>query len=223
MRTLDEILDDLRNGKAISPDEESRAEGERPQGATPLPNPFHVMVDIETFATGPAAFPIAIGATKFDSTKPAAGPEATRWDQFYVAIDPQQGPALAIDSATILWWMAREQREALDKWLDAPKVGLHEALAGFCDWYGDTSLPTWTNGPAFDAVILETAHKACGLKRPWTFRHDRDCRTIRRLMPAEWEPAQLQPGRPVHDALGDATRQTYELLAIARELGLTLR
>src|SRR5579863_9996095 len=100
---------------------------------------LHVMVDIETWGTRPASIPIAIGAVKFNQD----------WmeDKFYQAIDPKSAHMLGlqIDTETLLWWMASAQRAALDHWLAQPKVSLHEALDGFSQWYGDTSLPTWTN------------------------------------------------------------------------------
>ena len=98
---------------------------------------------------------------------------------------------------------------------------LSEALDGFAEWYGEESLPTWTKGPAFDSVILDTAYRVTGLRKPWGFREDRDFRSIRGLMPKEWRVPETSKTL-AHDALGDAERQTFELLSVAQALGLTL-
>ena len=65
---------------------------------------IHVSCDLETWATGPAAIPIAIGACKFDPTQP---PD-TSYDKFYIAIEPKSAQMLGlqIDADTIFWWMA---------------------------------------------------------------------------------------------------------------------
>lgn len=183
----------------------------------PIKPSYPVSVDIETWGTRPASIPIAIGAVKFD-------PVAHVYiDKFYQAIDPKSAHVLGLqmDVETILWWMDPKQRGALDHWLAQPKVSLSEALDGFEQWYGPESLPTWTKGPAFDSVILDTAYKVTGLRKPWEYRHDRDFRSIRGLVPKDWIPP-VGPALLMHDALADAEWQTYQLLAIARDLGLTL-
>src|SRR5579862_6367111 len=162
---------------------------------------YHVMVDLETWATGPAAIPIAIGAVKFDPLMPFHPKGA---DAFYVAIDPRTAAPLGlhIEPDTIMWWMDPKQRAALDHWLQQPMHPISEALQGFMQWYGVESLPTWAKGPSFDNVILQTAFRVSGLIRPWKYSHDRDLRSVRGLLPPDWKPA-LGPLDSItaHDAL----------------------
>jgi hypothetical protein len=184
----------------------------------------HVMVDIETFGTGPAAIPISIGAVRFDPTKDE---DVEQCEKFYVAINPKSANILGLqaDMDTILWWMHGDRREPLAHWLSQPRHGLHEALDGFSQWYGGKSLPTWCKGASFDHVILATAYRVCGMTRPWHFSQERDSRTLGKLMPADWGPPPMKEGPESlkHDALYDAMWQTHELLHIRRALDVPLR
>lgn len=178
------------------------------------PAGVHVMIDLGTWATGPAAVPIAIGAVKF---LPKDG--GTILDRFYVAIEPKSAAmmGLHVDPETIMWWLDPERSEVFNRWYAEPKSTLHDALGGFHAWYGKPHKPTWGNGAAFDNVILDTAFKVCNIPRPWGYKFDRDFRSIRALLPGR---AAQDFGK--HDALADAVWQAKELSAIVETLGLTL-
>lgn len=182
----------------------------------------HVMVDIETWGIGPAAIPISIGAVKFYPSEKPFG-----WgEQFYTAIDPETCAmaGLQLDVNTIMFWMGKDQRAALDEWLDQPKVDIHNALTGFAQWYGDKQLPTWCRGPDFDAVILNTAFKVVGGERPWSHQKNRDVRTIQGLMDWAWKPPGFDDVAGYkHNALADAIKQTFMVKGIIEALGLSLR
>lgn len=160
----------------------------------------HVMVDIETWGTGSYAAIISIGAVKFAEDK---------WEdrRFHVAINPTSSmrAGLRPDADTIQWWMSPDCREALDKWLLAPKVDLAEALQAFSQWFGPESLPTWGNGATFDNVILRNAFQLIGEPCPWAYKHDRCFRTLKNLF-GSVVPEPKREGT-THDALDDAMHQ----------------
>lgn len=181
----------------------------------------HVMVDIETWGVGPAAIPISIGAVKFYPQETPFG-----WgEKFYAAIDPLSAAVvgLHIDVGTIMFWMDKKQREALDDWLDAPKQDIHNVLAGFSEWYGDKELPTWCKGPSFDAVILKTAYNVIRAERPWSHSKDRDVRSIQALMPWDWSNPRGLGFGVKHNALDDAINQTLTIQGVVEALGIRLR
>lgn len=170
--------------------------------AEPAPKPnIHVMIDLETLGTGPTAIPISIGAVKFNPTNRHAIMES-----FHVGIDAQSCAdlGLKIDVGTALWWMDPERQEAFKQWFAMLKYPLPLALDGFAQWFGPASLPTWGNGASFDNVILRNAFKACGMKEPWGFHHDRCFRTLKNLHPGVKVPP--MPGT-AHNALHDAVYQ----------------
>lgn len=193
-----------------------------PKYETPERAGCHVMVDIETWGTGPAAIPISIGAVKFYPDEKPFG-----WgEQFYSAIDPLSCAmvGLQLDVNTIMFWMAEDQRDALEEWLDQPKVDIHNVLSGFATWYGDHEYPTWCRGPDFDAVILNTAFKVIGMERPWSHQKNRDVRTIQGLLDWKWKPPGFDDVAGYkHNALADAIKQTFMLKGIIEALGLSLR
>lgn len=192
------------------------------KGEIPEREGCHVMVDIETWGTGPAAIPISIGAVKFYPNEKPFG-----WgEQFYTAIDPLSCAmvGLQVDMGTIMFWMDKKQRVALDEWLDQPKVDIHNALAGFAQWYGDKEFPTWSRGPDFDAVILNTAFKVIGMERPWGHQKNRDVRSIQGLMDWSWKaPGFEEAAGHKHNALADAIKQTWMIKGVIEALGLSLR
>lgn len=186
----------------------------------------HCMLDIETWDTSPHALIISIGAVKFDPNT------AAPLDAFHVGIDLKSysrcGTYFKINPETVLWWMAPERREALDQWLGLEKVGVTTALEGFCMWYGDKSLPTWSNGASFDNVILRHAYDTFGMQCPFAFYDERCFRTMKSGVPkailaaAELELEADGIITTTHDALYDARLQALQLRAIRHWRGVDI-
>jgi hypothetical protein len=173
----------------------------------PLP-PCHVMLDLETWGTGNDAVVVSIGACKFDKNDIL--------DAFHVGVDPKSCMELGlkVDAGTILWWMAPEQREALDLWLQLERVDLASALVGFDMWckHQPSTMTIWGNGSTFDNVILRSAFAAAGLEYPVRFWADQCYRTKKNESPTV---PMVREGTH-HKALDDAISQAKHLQAIWR-------
>lgn len=175
----------------------------------------HIMVDIETWGTGPSALVVSIGACRFN---PMGGGIV---DRFYVCIDPQSAKdaGLEVSTDTLLWWMAKERSEARDRWLSEQRIDIWTALQGFSEWMtSDGFSLVWGNGATFDNVILRTAFEKTSVTCPWKFWQDACYRTLKGLAPA----IRIERDGTHHDALDDAVAQAKHLQAIVAHLGLSL-
>lgn len=182
----------------------------------------HVMLDLETWGSGPKALPVSIGAVKFDANDIL--------DRFHVGVDVAQLPEgwdkCTIGPQTMLWWLDPERDAARAAWLALDKVDLMYALTGFSQWCvpdftGDDrpEKPTiWGNGSTFDNVILRNAYAACNMEYPVPFWMDQCYRTIKNRRP----DIALERIGTHHSAVDDAESQARHLQVLARELGVTL-
>lgn len=169
---------------------------------------MNVMIDIETLGIGNNAAILSIGATRFV--------ENGIIDSFHVGVSPEscQQYGLKIDASTVMWWMNAERDAARAEMMTLNKLDLYEALAGFSDWYGEESLPTWGNGASFDNVVLRNAFSAVNIQCPWKFWDDRCYRTMKNLAPG----ITLAREGTHHNALDDAIYQTKHLQLIWESL-----
>lgn len=158
---------------------------------------IHVMGDLETMGTRPNAPIVSIGACIFN---PDTG-EITK--EFYRGIDIQSACQFGVpDGGTIKWWLQQnaQAREAAATGSTPLPVALKELADFLPDW---TNVQFWSNGPSFDATILEYAYYKCGMTHPWAFWNTRCCRTIAEL--AGKRPPKHQG--VAHNALEDAKHQ----------------
>ncbi len=160
-----------------------------------------VMVDIETLGTEKGAAIISIGAVKFTPT------EVT--NEFYrnVSLESCSEYGLEIDPGTLDWWLDRDD-EVQD--VLSGGVDLEDALRTFWMFYGDAD-EVWARSPSFDCEILSDALERVGIEVPWSFRDERDCRTI---ISALGDPEIERDGEH-HNAVDDARYQ-------ARRVGAAL-
>ncbi len=175
----------------------------------------HVMIDLETLGTGNYAAILSIGACKFDPQ----GDDIS--ERFHVHVDPEscQNIGMRIDAPTVMWWLHPDRAPARLKLIGDEGTTRHpiqDALDGFAQWFGKTSLPTWGNGSDFDNVILRNAFTLSGMACPWEFWDNRCFRTYKSL-------TSFRPPREgtAHDALDDAVYQAETLQMITKHLGLT--
>lgn len=162
------------------------------------------MIDLETLATSFDAGIVSIGAVKFD--------HSGILDEFYVNIKlksiHQHG--LRIDPETLKWW-GEQDPKALES-LFSKAVLIEHALSSFKQWYGSSSMHTWSNGATFDLVIMNNAFKVVGDKEPWEYHHGLCFRTLRTLIDPK---KKLAPNIEIaHNALHDAKAQALHMIAM---------
>jgi len=181
----------------------------------------HVMLDLETWGTGPYSMIIMIGACVFDPyAEPPADDVIT--ERFEVAVDPKSYQG-RVDAATVEWWMDPEREPARAAWLKMRRESIYTALDGFSDWLrsiadNSSDVRVWGNGAGFDNALLRQAYEALKRDAPWGFRHDRCFRTLRSLLTDE----DLQYLGTQHTALADAENQAIRANQIVRKLGIKL-
>lgn len=174
----------------------------------------NVMIDLETLASTPDSAILSIGACKFDHTGIV--------DTFYrnIKMSSANRYDLRIDPATIDWWA--DQLEMNGSSMDAlfkNSIGLARALYEFNEWYGDSSLITWSKGSDFDLVIMRHAYEKVSdidnldIVQPWNFKHGLCFRTMMELF-ADFPGLKPEFTGTVHNALDDAKWQSQYLINI---------
>lgn len=159
------------------------------------------MVDLETLGLNPGAAIISIGAVRF-------GPDGLG-EEFYRSVDLEscEEAGLSIDAGTLEWWL--DQEEEVQDILTGGEA-LESTLSDFSAFYGDSET-IWANSPSFDCALLKSAYEALEMDVPWSFREERDFRTLRALPGAVWVDREGNH----HNALDDAkhqARKTYKTL-----------
>ena len=156
-----------------------------------------LMVDIETLGTTPDASIVSIGAVAFDAD--GLGEEL----HISVSRASCREHGRRVDDETLAWW--QEQPQEARHVLHGGRT-LPTALAELTRFVHETGADElWGNSPAFDAVILESAFRACESEPPWEYYQWRDVRTLRKCSPT-W-PDNLDREGTAHDALDDARHQ----------------
>ena len=164
---------------------------------------MHVVVDLETLGTSSNSVIVALGAVQFN--------EHGIISTFYRRIDAKSCVAagLVMDVDTVQWWMQQsDDARAIFKDIG---VGLAQALGEFSAWYPKNAC-AWGNGATFDNVLLDSAYKAVGLRKPWPYWGDRCYRTVKALYP-DIEADTFAGVK--HNALDDALHQAKHVVKIA--------
>lgn len=161
------------------------------------------MIDLETMGTFMNAPVVTIGACFFDPMTGEIGPE------FYRKIDLTDAMRFGVaDPDTIKFWLRQEKTAQLE--LASGKDALADVLRDLATFYNQgKDAAMWSNGPSFDATILDYAyHKCLGQKAPWPFWNVRDVRTVVQLAAGLVnKPAAFTKGGTAHNALDDCIFQ----------------
>lgn len=160
----------------------------------------HIMIDLETLGKRSNAAIIAIGAVKFDEEGNVDSDNV-----FYRNIYWDDAIKVGtIDVSTIKWWIeqgAQARKEAI-------KMGfpLAESLIRFNEWSQDQYY-IWGNGATFDISILKNAYQKIGAPIPWSFRNERDMRTIMHPLSQYMKLSDFDQVGTSHKAIDDAMFQ----------------
>ncbi len=161
---------------------------------------LHVMVDIETTSLRPDAAVLAIGARLFTVNGPSKG--------FETFIDPTTAMTIGIsDPDTVDWWRKQTAYELVWSGRIDPADGAHRFLS-FVELHEPAKI--WANSPQFDCVILRHLFKQVGIRWPFSYKDERDVRTITdlgRTLGIEVMDLLDNPARVAHNPLDDATTQ----------------
>ena len=139
----------------------------------------HYMVDIETMGTLHNSAIVSIGAVEFDPFD-----EVLTEHTFYEKIDLDDciKHGMTVTAATIKWWM-QQSDDARSELTGRDQKGLEITMDLFNNYLQGHSmnmpdLRIWSHGVSFDAVLLESAYRACDRKVPWKYDGVRCTRTI---------------------------------------------
>lgn len=167
---------------------------------------MHVMLDLETFGTGPDAAIVQIAAGAFElgfDRKP--DPEISPYNAY---INPSAVDG-RITASTVMFWMSQSD-EARIKLITGMESGgtLFDALSGLCLWFANNKIEAegvWSFGATFDIVILNQILQRHGFRVPWSYRSERCLRTAAAIFDKDREHYP-QTGL-LHDAADDVKNQ----------------
>lgn len=170
----------------------------------PVQRAWHVMLDLETLSTAKDAAVFQIAALCFNPETGETGPAFCE----FIAAGEVRGH---IDPDTVVWWMQQIACASVARrWA---KDGRFSALTGFGEWLGALKVEAlWSHGATFDIVVLENQYRARSRTKPWSYKVERDTRTLYALAYADGKP----PAVPLddtrkHDAAYDCEVQAQQV------------
>lgn len=172
-----------------------------------------VSLDIETLSLKPNAVVMSIGACTAD-----------KGFHCYLLQEPQIFKRRDVDPETIEWHRNDHLALFTTQTTQCSLRGLSPAVAleTLCAWFAalqtqheGNEIQVWMNSPSFDGVILQDLANDFATPLPWTFRQERDLRTLKALASQCCDGQVILPDKPnnAHDALADAK---YQLEVISR-------
>ena len=163
-----------------------------------------IMIDIESLDTKPDCVILTIGAVLFD---PKGSGILDKIELRPTIEDQTETYNRTINEDTLRWWSTQSeaaQEEAMGDEGRESFADVMTKLYKFC-WNHNN---VWSNGAAFDVVVMEHAWGQLGQIPPWPFWKVRDTRTI-----YEVTGVSLKDGNyaTTHKAVEDAERQAIIL------------
>jgi exodeoxyribonuclease VIII len=169
------------------------------------------MLDLETLSTRKDAAVFQIAALCFDPATGETGPA------FNVFVQPSKVRG-HIDVSTVAWWMVQKAcADVADRWT---RDATNTPLSQFRDWLGSLRVEAlWSHGATFDLVVLENQYTSIDQDKPWSYRVERDTRTLYALAYADGKPPAM-PTDPTrkHDAAYDCEVQAQQVSLAWRAL-----
>ena len=194
-----------------------------------MANLNHIMVDIETVDNTVTSAMLSIAAVPWN---PSNGSYA-RKNFFYevINLDSCFQKGLTAGGETIAWWFkqskdARLMALGLGENHESIKdpLNLTSALIKFELFLKSIEALTgekpklWGNSARFDLGIIANAYKACKLPIPWSFRNERDVRTLVQLNPLIKSRTKFHGTR--HNPVNDCVYQIKYCSKIWRKLNV---
>lgn len=160
------------------------------------------MVDLETLSTNPTAQILSIGAVKFT--------ENGIQDEFYINLKIKEGAEwFDLDKETLKWWNTQNP-EVIHQAIEN-SVPYQDGFKKFLEWYGNYSLPIWSNGADFDIPILKHHCRTFGEVVPWHYRDIKCYRTVTSLL---GDLLPIERTGNAHNALDDAKSQANHIIQL---------
>jgi hypothetical protein len=178
----------------------------------------HVMLDLETWGTGPGCAIRSIGAVEFCPITGKLG------DEFYANVTDASCLELGLikDPGTVAWWSKPANRIAQDSLAkDQMPIGL--AVEKFTKFYAAVQGEyLWSQGANFDEPILGHVYKVLKKRSPWKFSCSRDTRTAYHFGEAfgagNYSSHTITRDGTYHNALDDAKHQAVCVVAAIQAL-----
>lgn len=157
-----------------------------------------VMLDFETFGTGPNKCICQVAAIYFDNATGAIGRE------FKANIDAasHQKYGAKLDASTVYWWLAQSDA-ARESILAADRKPIHEVFGELYDFLQGAKR-VWSHA-TFDFVALMDTYAQLNMKAPVSYKSGMDIRTLVYLAGTTMDQT-LRAGTH-HDALDDCRYQ----------------
>lgn len=186
----------------------------------------HMMLSVKTVGLGANSGIVSIGACLFDPTG-RTRPELDPDNQLYTVLNTVDTAAKGFtsDKDTLSWWRRQPIWSQLSAEARASKVSLDDALSAIREFIAERRPDKiWSNSPTFHLKVLREACAARSIDLGVEFRQELDYRT---LMDVVFPDRALRPTPPAtgfqaHHALGDALRQSVELVHILPTLNIDL-
>ena len=162
-----------------------------------------IMIDIESLDTSPFCCILTIGAVRFDPK----GMGVVEKLELRPTLEDQTDLGRTINEDTLRWWSTQSAEAQLEALGDEGRIPFKEAmeqLYKFC-W---NRRAVWSNGAAFDCVVMETAWTQLGMRIPWPFYTVRDTRTLYEVTGVKLNDKSY---KTTHKAVEDAERQALVL------------
>lgn len=138
------------------------------------------MLDIETLSTRPHASILSISAIRFEmDSLDVPFDKIPDKDKFNVYVSTRSCKKLGLHECekTKRWWSHQDPK--IRKRVMGGVTPIGEAIEMFRKWIGKDyrEINVWGNGASFDPVIIDEVCTRLGVKKLWSFRNIRDCRT----------------------------------------------
>ncbi len=172
----------------------------------------HIVLDLETLGTNRNAPILSIGMVVISDLQIKA--------KYYTVLDVHEQEQLfgrVADADTEQWWRDKlETPEGQLAWNAATSnpESVQSGLRGVCNVFvAHESAKVWGNSNTFDNEILRSLMEAAKL-HTWSFRNDRDFRTLKELYKEKVPEPEFQGIR--HVAVDDALHEATWLIQILK-------